>query len=58
MQHNAIHVDVVTGGFVISVINGATYTKREVVTSPRKLLQRIKELVSDLSDVADDTPAK
>ena len=57
-----IRIETVTGGFILSypvkVKNAKgeddTDTKREVYVSPRKLQQRLKEVIGDLSFVGQD----
>ena len=54
-----ITIEIVTGGFIVTypiVENGVSAsTAREVFNSPRKMQKKIKDLVSTLGLVADDT---
>lgn len=60
---NVISIEVVNGGFVLThplqdgntdAITGDSYS-REVFTSPRKLIQKIKSVLDTVSTIADDS---
>lgn len=48
-----INIEVVKGGFILETYNVGDST-REVITSPRKLTLRVKELIEKLSLVDSD----
>lgn len=53
----SIVIEIVTGGFILSYPTQTGSTAREVIATPRKLQQRVKELVSSLGLVADTADA-
>lgn len=61
---NEIYIEVVKGGFVLSypVLEAESDIQlrheREVFVSPRKLHQRLKEVIDTLSLVSEDKPVK
>ena len=50
-----ILIEIVVGGFILTYPLPSGQNGREVIATPRKLQQRVKELVSSLGLVA-DTP--
>lgn len=51
-----VDIEFVKGGFIINyptVKNGEIEYNREIVVSPRKLLQKIKEVLADTADDAE-----
>ena len=61
---NEIYIEVVKGGFVLNypVLEAESDIQlryeREVFVSPRKLHQRLKEVIDTLSLVSEDKPVK
>ena len=60
---NQINIEVATGGFILTypVLDGegnADNYKREVFVSPRKLNQKLKEVIDSLSLVSEDKSDK